>query len=140
MFYALYKTATGELTSVGTVIVSPLPSGLSKKLIGAVPPDLSKVEWDPALKDFAPIPPQPKIISRFEFRQKLTQAERVALDNMSENTTLAAADRQRVVSMMQDLGAANYIKMNDPILIAGLNYLESLGLLGAGRANTILGV
>lgn len=140
MFYAIYETATGKLKSVGSVVDSPLPGGLTKKSIGTSAPDLSKVEWNSTTLTFDPLPLPSVILSRFEFRQRLTISERVGLDNLTENTVLSLADKQMAISLMKDLDSALYVKLDDPLLISGLNYLESVGLIGAGRSATIRGV
>ncbi|KKK57792.1 hypothetical protein LCGC14_3050920 [marine sediment metagenome] len=63
-WFALYETATGRLTSVGTVVTDPLPPGLTKKNLGANrPPDTEM--WDEVTKEFIPRPVK-VLVDRFD--------------------------------------------------------------------------
>lgn len=56
-WHAVYRTATGELVSVGTVLADPMPAGLSVLSL-AGEPDAATHEWDAALLAFVPHPPE----------------------------------------------------------------------------------
>lgn len=76
------------------------------------------------------------------FRRRFTTPERVAIDLASiddpngtqEQRALAAAVR---VSQA-DLSVAKFVDLQDPETRSGVNMLESVGLIGAGRASEIL--
>ena len=85
--YALYETTTGRLRSLGSVVVDPVPDGMSVLLVGENPPD-ANVMWDEATRSFISRPAkvlvdrlqdfasQPGVV---DFWQSLTNAQRVAL-------------------------------------------------------------
>ena len=62
-WYAIYNTADGELRSMATVVVDPLPAGLSKKQIRVAPPF---TVWDAATLDWVPRPPRPPDVDRVD--------------------------------------------------------------------------
>jgi len=52
-WYAIYRSADGELLSVGTEVATPLPPGVTALLL-AGEPDFAKVEWDIKAKNVKP--------------------------------------------------------------------------------------
>lgn len=88
------------------------------------------------------LPEKPWKITKLAFRNRFTRAEKAslemaALDNPSANIQqrqLAAALRVD----MEDQAQATYIDLDRPDTRAGVQQLESLGLLGSGRALIIL--
>ena len=70
-------------------------------------------------------------ITKLAFLQRFTQQERINIRLLSK-TTPAIEDWLAI------LDAAQFIDLSDPSTIAGVNALENLGLLDAGRANWIL--
>lgn len=70
------------------------------------------------------------------FRQRFTFEERVAVDNV-EGSGLNAQVIAAVRTLREDFRVAQVIDLNDPNTIAGLDYLEAVGLLAAGRAAAI---
>jgi len=68
----------------------------------------------------------------FEFLQRFTPAERASL-------RAAAQTDEQVADFAQLAGAAQEILNNDPVTLAGMNYLVSVGLLTRARADEILG-
>ena len=70
-------------------------------------------------------------ITRLAFKNRMTQAERIAVR--------AASDTDPVIFDFMDLVSdAQFIDLSRADTIAGLNYLESQGHLAAGRADEIL--
>lgn len=70
-------------------------------------------------------------ITKQKFKLRLTQEERILIRE--------SAKTNPVVFDFQDLlDSGSHADFNDEVLIAGLNAMEQLGLLDAGRANEIL--
>ncbi len=62
-WYAIYQTSDGTLVSSATVVVDPLPAGLTKKLITERP---NGFQWNPSLLDWEPTPPPPPDVDRVD--------------------------------------------------------------------------
>ena len=69
------------------------------------------------------------LITPYAFMQRFTQPERTALRKSTDDI---------VIDMLEGLKAASYININDTNLIAGLGYVESIGLLAAGRKDAMI--
>ena len=82
-----------------------------------------------------PTPAQPKNITQLAFISRFTDAEAIALDLASIGSTVEAASIRRY---MQKVNAATFIDLEREDTITGVNQLEAVGLIGAGRANVIL--
>jgi hypothetical protein len=80
------------------------------------------------VKPAAPPPPAP--LTPLRFRLRLTQAERTAIRGSADPV---------VVDFLDLLNHAQEVRVDDPNTVAGLGYMESAGLLDAGRAAAILG-
>ena len=70
------------------------------------------------------------------FRQRFTFPERVALDNV-EGSGLPANVIAAIRTLREDFRAAQVVDLEDANTIAGLDYLEAVGLIAAGRALAI---
>ncbi len=79
--------------------------------------------------------PSPKKITQLAFISRFTDAEAIALDLASIGSTVEAASIRRY---MQKVDAATFIDLEREDTITGVNQLEAVGLIGAGRANVIL--
>jgi hypothetical protein len=111
-----------------------------------VPLSYGRADWDdPALYEHVavatpappPRPPKPPM-TKWQFRSLFTLPERVACDNAPDNAAIPAEYRAMLRTMNLDFSAAEEI---DPSLTAvqdGVRLLETLGLIGAGRADDIL--
>jgi hypothetical protein len=82
-----------------------------------------------------PNQPSPKKITQLAFISRFTDAEAIALDLASIGSTVEAASIRRY---MQKVNAATFIDLERADTISGVNQLEAVGLIGAGRANAIL--
>jgi hypothetical protein len=80
--------------------------------------------------ELVPVQP-PRHISKLKFKQRMTTAERIAIRAAAETTP-------EVYDFMDLLSDATFADLDDPTLISGVNALEPLGLLAAGRASEIL--
>lgn len=73
----------------------------------------------------------PKRITRLEFLQRFTQTERVTIRT-------AAKQSVPIEDYLALVDAATFIDVTRPDTMAGVQALEQLGLIGAGRAAQIL--
>jgi hypothetical protein len=74
-------------------------------------------------------------ITRLAFLNRFTDAEAIALDLASIGATIEAASIRRY---MQKVNAATFIDLARDDTITGVRQLETVGLIGAGRADHIL--
>ena len=90
-----------------------------------------------------PAPPIPRI-TRLAFRNRFTQAEKVALELAAlDNPSATMPQRQQSAALrahMKDLDAASWVDLTRPETVAALQMLEASGLIGEGRAAAILDV
>lgn len=77
-------------------------------------------------------PVTPKIYTAYQFLTRFTAEERAAFRN-------AAVTDSIVADFQQLAGAAQEIETNNPVTIAGMEYLVSINLLTESRKNEILG-
>lgn len=88
-----------------------------------------------------PVSPDRRI-TVLAFRNRFTQAEKVTLDLASiDNPSASMQQRQLSAAlrvMQQDLNTATFIDLSRADTIAGVNSLETYGIIGAGRASQIL--
>lgn len=70
-------------------------------------------------------------LTRLEFREQLTGAEKVAIYTAAESNV-------QVRIWLDDLAAAEYVELTDQRTIDAVNALEAATLIGAGRAAEIL--
>jgi hypothetical protein len=73
----------------------------------------------------------PKRITRLEFLQRFTMPERIAIRTAAKQS-VALEDYLELVSV------ATFIDVTRPDTINGVRYLESVNLIGVGRADQIL--
>ena len=90
----------------------------------------------PALEAPAsPIIPQPRRITRLAFQSRFTDAEAIAIDLASIGATVAAASIRRYLSKVD---TASFIDLDRADTRVGVQALETIGLISAGRATLIL--
>ena len=92
-------------------------------------PDLAKEEWNPALLVFQTREGIP--VSKKDFLKRFTPAEYTKI----KEATYANGN---IDYYWQLFISAESILLKDPDTIIGVNLLESLGLIGEGRASEIL--
>lgn len=101
--------------------------------------EFDHIEFDP---EATTPPPVQSRITRLAFRNRFTQAEKVAIEIAALDNP-AAMMEQRVMSAtlrasQQDVAAAQYIDLDRPDTRAGVQMLEQAGLIASGRAAVIL--
>ena len=79
--------------------------------------------------------PAERTITVLAFRQRLTVAERIAIEMASTGNTVDAAT---VRVWLGDLAAARSVDLDNSATSGGLAHMEQAGLIGAGRAAEIL--
>jgi len=89
--------------------------------------EVPRPEWVPA----APV----RHITRLAFMDRLTDAEAISIDLASIGATIEAAKVRRA---MEKVRAATYIDLNRADTRAGVQAMETAGLLAPGRAAEIL--
>ncbi len=97
---------------------------------------------DIALVEINPQQPEDRRITPLAFLNRFTQPERVALEMSSlDNPSATAAQRQQAAAlrvMQDDVKAATWIDLARGDTRGGVQQLETIGLLSAGRAGEIL--
>lgn len=79
------------------------------------------------------------VLTKYEFRKLFTFQERVICDNIMSLTTIPENYRTAIMTFNKDLDASGAVFLTDnPDVGNGLRMLESLGVIGPGRANQIL--
>jgi hypothetical protein len=127
MWLAVYKQATGELVSLGTVAADPLPAGMASKDVGESRPSGA---WNAATLAFEPVS-MPKTWTGYEFLKRLMLAERTAARELAKTDAIAQ-------DFMHLLDRSGEVRQDNQDVLAGLNYLASKGVLAQGRPQEIL--
>lgn len=77
-------------------------------------------------------------ITKFQFRKLFTQAERVTIDNIQYNQNFSGTVKAIIATSQKDMEVSNVVVLNSPDVIAGVNFLASIGIITADRAKRIL--
>ena len=92
-----------------------------------------------------PLPPTQQAvrhITKLAFRNRFTQTEKVAIEIAALDVPMATLQQRSLAAALrasqQDLSVAQYIDLNRADTRAGVQQLEAVGLLAAGRAAVIL--
>lgn len=133
MWYAVYRSDSGALVSVGTVLADPLPEGLEVREYA----DWPVGAWDAETRSFVIQPPPPVVLSRIDFVRRFEVAEREALKEMLLNGT--AVQKRRVGAFVDYLGYSDEVSLGDSYIIDSVGLMEAVGLIGPGRADEVLG-
>lgn len=78
-----------------------------------------------------PAPPPIRRITKLSFRNRFTDAEKLALYTAAESSI-------QLRIYLDDLAAAEFVDLDYPATVAGVQALEQAGIIGAGRAAQIL--
>ena len=129
-----------------TQFIVTLPDGSTNTIVA----DEAFVEANyPGAWELAPEPETPLTqtsarITRLAFRNRFTQAEKVALELAAlDNPSAPMAQRQQSAALrahLKDLDAASWVDLTHPEAVAALQMLEVSGLIDEGRADAILDV
>jgi hypothetical protein len=82
-------------------------------------------------------------LTKYQFRQRFTFPERVAIDQFNGGVylvsdALTAEQKASITMMLEDYKAATEVRLSDPATIAAVQMYEGLGLIVAGRASEVL--
>lgn len=81
-------------------------------------------------------------ITVLAFRNRFTQTEKITIDMASLDNPAAPMPQRQLAAMLRvmnaDIATATFIDLDRPDTVAGVNALEQYGIIGAGRAHTIL--
>lgn len=114
--------------------LSPPSVEPSQNLPEAIPGPFPALETDER--------PVPKYITKLAFRNRFTAAEKINIELAAlDNPTATAQQRQNAALIrvyLKDVDAATFIDLDRQDTKDGVQNLETVGLLAAGRANTIL--
>ena len=78
------------------------------------------------------VPAVSRRITKLSFRNRFTDAEKLALYTAAESSI-------QLRIYLDDLAAAEFVDLDYPATVAGVQALEVAGIIGAGRAAEILG-
>ena len=79
-----------------------------------------------------------RILTKYQFRKLFTFTERVSIDNFATNPAITAQNKAVLSTIMKDLDVAGEVQLDNPDVAQGVQFLETVGLLGTGRAAQIL--
>lgn len=97
--------------------------------------------YDATTGVFEPAPePRQNILSKLELIQRLTPAEQTLLFFPDDAVGVPAAAKMPLKLFAKQIELSNYIDVNSLETVAGLEKLESLGLLAQGRVAAIRGL
>lgn len=132
MWHYLYRAADGALVSESEKPIDA-PDGFVVKSFDARQGQ-GGTQWDAATKTFVPAS-APRRISPIAFIDRFTVEERIAVRERAKSDPIIEDYLHRL-----DLKAAcdEQIDLDSHNAIGGLGYLESVGLVAAGRAADIL--
>lgn len=81
-------------------------------------------------------------LTKFQFRQRFTYAERVAVDafnaGFESHAGLTAEQKAAIRTNLADFNASGAVFLSNPATVAGVQLYEALGLIAPGRAAEIL--
>ena len=104
---------------------------------GANIPDQATLDtWIAANPDITP--GDGVVLTKYQFRQLFTLNERIAIDNAGSNTAIPSNYRAMLLTMAKDMELSAEVQLSKPDTIAGVGFLEQLGLIGTGRAAQVL--
>jgi hypothetical protein len=122
----------GRFTDVP--VPTNIPEGYAANFTGHV--------WEVRLYSAPPAPPPADKMTKLAFRNRFTQAEKVAIEIASLDDPAASMQQRAMAaalrSSQQDIAVAQYIEPGSAATIAGVQELETAGLLAPGRAAEIL--
>ena len=82
-------------------------------------------------------------LTKYQFRQRFTFPERVAVDQFNGgaylvSAALTAEQKAGMTTMLEDYKAATEVRLDDPATISAVQMYEGFGLIAQGRAGEIL--
>lgn len=142
MMYVTYELDTGALVGVTPSLTTPTETQMVR-LVSSDKVDMSS--WNAERRQFKAeyeeVAASTKI-TRLAFRNRFTLPEKAAMEFASlDNPAAPILERQKAATLrayMADVASSTFIDLSRPDTRAGVQQLELMGLLGAGRALQIL--
>jgi hypothetical protein len=139
-FWTLYTQ--GERAWLGIVPDSERGPNLPNETIGVlgheVKPDLNVVQWDPATTGYvARTTPSRMVLSRREFEQRWTVAERRHLKALVLNPATEVAIRAAIAVAEDELNRASAVELNLPATADNVGDLLDLIIATSGPVTTL---
>jgi hypothetical protein len=107
-----------------------------KPIVIGSPNPLTQEQLHPAIVQ--PSINMPLILTKFQFRKLFTLAERTMIDNIQYNSGFSGSIKATVTTLQKDLEVSGEVDLHLADTIAGIKFLESVGLIKAGRAARII--
>ena len=101
----------------------------SLAMVSGLPPLDATHTWDATQKTVVTRSPPPPSIPTYQF---------IMLFNPDEHAAIAASTDSRVQQFLMALNTTQITNLADPMIVNGVNYLVSLGLLTQANADLIL--
>lgn len=105
----------------------------------------AQVVSDPSDEQESPPPLAPTygtVITKSALRNRFTQAEKAGVEFAAVDMPTATLEQRQVSAalraMLRDMDLVETIDLAHPLVQQGIQWLESIGLLDAGRANEVL--
>lgn len=130
MWHAVYRSDSGELVSIGTVVAAPLPPEMASIALAAEP-DRQHEQWNAITRAFEPKPPEAASLAPIDFMRRFTMAEEIAIRTAAKTDVTIEVFLSRLF-VVATVGLAH------PETTGGINYLIANGLLSAERGAEIL--
>ncbi len=122
-------TATDEYTGPDPFITAPEDF------------DITRMSEYVVVDDALTLPARRKL-TRLEFRNRFTAVEKAGLELAALDNPAGTMEQRMQAAMLRaylaDLAVAEFVDLDDPTTIAGVNMLETATLLAEGRAAEIL--
>jgi hypothetical protein len=82
-------------------------------------------------------------LTKYQFRQRFTFPERVAIDQFNGGAylvsdALTVEQKAGMTTMLEDYKAATEVRLDDPATISAVQMYEGLGLIASGRSAEVL--
>jgi hypothetical protein len=138
--YAIYRIADGALVSIGTVMASQgvlESNGYSYVELVSQPGPFDV--WNPTTHSFNTMPTPKEVLMKQDFVERFTEQEWEDLMAFPTSNVGTAAQRKRVLGGIRRLEWVDQIDLNLAKIQNSINYLETVGILAAGRAAQIIG-
>lgn len=133
MAYYAYDAITRELLGVSDYELPTPDNGSTTEFPGVTALELrANYDWDPTTVSFVEKDGvNRRLISKLDYMNRFTDAELVAVYT-------AAKTNINVEIWLEKFKLSAEVNLDDPRTIAGIQSLETLGLISAGRAAEIL--
>lgn len=128
-FWLAYNPALGNALVGINETDFDVPEGITKTMYDGDMPDMDDWFWNTATLQL--VQKTSGAITRLEYMNRFTDAELATIYTVAKSNV-------QVEVWLEKFKAATSIDLTDPRTIAGVQALEAVGIIGAGRAAEIL--